>query len=327
MGTHSFGALAERYLNEHARRKKRSHKADERNLRKHVLPRWQNLPYTSIKRKDVIELVEALVSAGKPTLANRVQSLISSVFTFALDADLLEAHPCHRLRKRGVERVGQRTLSDAEIRLFWLGVVNLAKARRTGLGLRLALLTGARVGEIAGLCRNELEHIDDPARTAWIIPGSRTKNGRDHLIPLAPTARTTVMELQDLIGPEDQILFPTRSRRRAGPMRPNSLTQAMDYFGRRLTGDDEVVRQWQIDPPTPHDLRRTVETRLAELRIPKEIRDRVLNHVSGDVGSKHYNRYDYADEKRDALIRWSTALSVVLDPSVISFVEASKGRI
>ena len=38
--------------------------------------------------------------------------------------------------------------------------------------------------------------------------------------------------------------------------------------------------------------------------MPKEIRDRCLNHVSSDVGDKHYNMYDYSDEKRDALTRW-----------------------
>ena len=72
----TFQALADRYLDEHARRKKRSADADERNLRLHVLPKWKNRPYAEIARRDVIELVEGLVTAGKPTLANRVQALI-----------------------------------------------------------------------------------------------------------------------------------------------------------------------------------------------------------------------------------------------------------
>ena len=113
-GDKSFGALAERYLEEHARRRKRSHAVDQRNLKNHVLPRWKNRAYASIKRADVIELVEDLVSNGTPTLANRIQSLISTVFTFALDAGLVEFNPCHRLRKRGQENVGRRVLSDAE---------------------------------------------------------------------------------------------------------------------------------------------------------------------------------------------------------------------
>jgi integrase len=337
-GTKTFSALAERYLAEHARRKKRSHKADERNLRKHVLPYWGNRAYAGIKRADVIERLEALVTAGKPTLANRVQSLISSVFTFAMDADLVEANPCHRLRKRGIENIGYRVLSDDEIRLFWPGVVEIPRSRHTGLGLRLALLTAARVSEVAGISRGELEHISDPGKAAWIIPGSRTKNGREHLIPLSPLARATVIDLLELLEPEQQFLFPTRSRR-GGAMQGNSLTQAMDYFSGRVAGElsdnlsrnaGEAMRTWKLDPPTPHDLRRTVETRLAELRVPKEIRDRVLNHIPSDVGSKHYNRHDYADEKRAALTRWSAAISSILEGrpggSVIDLATARRDR-
>ena len=51
---------------------------------------------------------------------------------------------------------------------------------------------------------------------------------------------------------------------------------------------------------------------MAGLGIPKEIRDRVLNHISNSVGDKHYNRHDYAAEKLDALTRWDRALSVIL---------------
>ena len=89
----TFGALAKRYLDEYSRRRKRSSEGDERNLRKHVLPQWERRRFEDIRRKDVIELVEGIVTDGKPTLANRVQSLISGVFTFAMDADLTEVIP------------------------------------------------------------------------------------------------------------------------------------------------------------------------------------------------------------------------------------------
>ena len=59
------------------------------------------------------------MTAGKPTLANRVQALISSIFSFAMDADLVTGNPCARLRRRGVETVGRRVLSTEEIRQFW----------------------------------------------------------------------------------------------------------------------------------------------------------------------------------------------------------------
>ena len=319
----TFGALAQRYLKEHSERKKRTHKADSRNLRLHVLPHWADRPLSSIRRADAIDLIEGLVTAGKPILANRVQSLISHMFTFALDAALVESHPCYRLAKRGVENVGRRVLSDSEIRLFWNGIVEAPIARRLGLALRLALLTGTRISEVMGLCRKELHEITDPARSAWIIPGTRTKNGRDHLVPLTELARETILELLAMIEPGEQYLFPTPQR--PGPLPGKTLTKRMETFGQRLIGDDDAARTWRADMPSPHDLRRTVETRMAALRIPLEIRDRVLNHVTRGVGSKHYNLHDYVDEKREALARWSLALTAILHGTGATVVPLARG--
>jgi integrase len=92
----------------------------------------------------------------------------------------------------------------------------------------------------------------------------------------------------------------------------------MKNFGRRLSGDLPAVRTWRAELPTPHDLRRTVGTRLAELRVPKEVRDGILNHAARDVGSKHYNLHDYADEKREALTRWSRALTEIMAPHIVA---------
>jgi len=313
-GAKTFGALADRYLKEHAYRHKRpaGAEADRRNLSKHVLPKWGNRPYATIRRADVIALVEGIIDAGKQTLANRIQALVSKVFSFALDASLRDDHPCHRLKMRGVERVGRRVLSDAEVLLFWNGIVIPARARPTGLGLQLALLTGCRIGEIAGIARAELHDIANPASAAWLIPGTRTKNKRDHMVPLAPLARGIVLELLETIPPTEEFLLPTRSSRRAGPITGNTLTRTMVHFTRRVTGDDDAARTWRADPPSPHDLRRTMETRLSALGVAKEVRDRVLNHVQGDVGSKHYNLHQFVAEKRAALMRFEGALTAIL---------------
>jgi integrase len=313
-GAKTFGTLADRYLKEHADRHKRpaSAAADRRNLRKHVLPKWQNRPYAAIRRADVIELVEGIIATGKPALANRVQALISKIFSFATDASLRDDNPCHRLKKRGAESVGRRVLSDAEISLFWNGIVTSSSVRQSGLGLRLALLTGCRVSEITGMSRAELNDIANPANAAWLIPGTRTKNKRDHLVLLAPLACGIVLDLLGMIPPAEQFLFPTRSRRRAGPIAGSTLTKAMAYFTRRTTGDDDAVGTWRADPPSPHDLRRTMETRLSALGVAKEVRDRVLNHVQGDVGSKHYNLHQFVAEKRAALMRFEAMLTAIL---------------
>ena len=74
-------------------------------------------------------------------------------------------------------------------------------------------------------------------------------------------------------------------------------------------------KSWKADPPTPHDLRRTFATRLAELGVAKEDRDACLNHTPTDVGSKHYDLYERAKEKRAALNLWAKSLAAILDTS------------
>jgi len=288
----TFQALSDRYLTEYAQRKKKSADQDERNLNLHVLPKWRDRDFTMLRRADVIELVESILSTGKPVLANRVQSLVSVVFSFAVDSDLIDANPCTRLRKRGEERAGERVLTDPEIRLFWHKVVEAPASRQTGLGLRLALLTGVRVGEVAGIQPSELEHMGDPARAVWTIPKSRTKNGRDHIVPLTPMALEIVRELI--------------------PVAPGTYAAAMERIAARLPGNEPAHKTWIDEPPTPHDLRRTFRTRLPQLGVAADIRDRLMNHIPTDVGTKHYDRYQYLDEKRGALKAWQSSLQSIL---------------
>lgn len=306
----TFQGLAERYLDEHARRKKRSADADERNLRLHVLPKWRHRRFDEIARKDVIELVEGLVSAGKPTLANRVQALISSIYSFAMDADLVNGNPCARLRRRGVEAIGRRVLTNDEIRLFWPGIVQKPVSHRVGLALRLILLTGCRPGEAAGIARNELENVAEKGRARWILPATRSKNGRAQLVPLSEPARRTVLSALDLTDDDEPYLFPSRAVKGA-PITAHALAVAMARFA--AGADRKAGKSWQAEPPSPHDLRRTVATRLAELGVTKEDRDAVLNHTPRDVGKRHYDLYDRELEKRRALELWARTLCAIIE--------------
>jgi integrase len=307
----TFAAVAERFMVEHSRRKKRSADGDDRNLNLHVLPKWKSRQIEDIRRADVIELVEGLVTSGKPVLANRVQSLISSVFSFALDADLLSANPCGRLRKRGEETAGTRILSDLEIRLFWRRSLLSPVSRGTGLAMRLQLLTGARPSEAAEIDLHELKAPDSDDGASWIIPGERTKNKRTHLVPLSPMALAVVRSAREIIDEDDVFLFPSPIKRTA-PIDGHALAVAM----RRMSESDKLTglgsKTWKADPPTPHDLRRTFATRLSELGIAKEDRDACLNHTPTDVGSKHYDLYERLKEKRAAMNLWAATLSDII---------------
>ncbi|MBM1171265.1 tyrosine-type recombinase/integrase [Microvirga arabica] len=340
--TRTFGALASRYLQEHAYRFKRSAFRDDRNLELHVLPHWRDRRFDEIRRSDVIALLEGMVSGGLGTQANRIQALISKVFSFAVDCELLGANPCTRLRKRGVEKVNERVLSDAELRLFWAGIVLPPVSHQAGLALRIAATTAARVSEIAEAARDEFQYLDDPARSAWILPAARSKNGRAHYVPLVGLAREAVLEAFKLAG-EYTWLFPSSTVADA-PIKGHALSVAMMRFragleleknpalgGRKKAPEERLQRReakatllasatharaiesWRKVPPTPHDLRRTLNTRLSELGVVREDREAVLNHTPKGVNAVHYDLYDRAREKRRALSLWDDALSSILE--------------
>jgi integrase len=316
--TRTFQALADRYLKEHAERHKRPRSAEEdrRNLKVHILPKWGKRDFRNIRRADVIELIESIVSTGKHAAGNRVHSLISKIFSFAIDADLLEANPAARLRKRGVENAGRRVLEDDEIRIFWRGIVLKPASRPVGLALRLALLTAARANEVAGARKTEFQNLDSLEHATWTIPGERTKNKCSHLIPLSPLALETVNAAIELTGDDDEFLFPSRLSGR-GSIDRHSLATAMIRFGGSLKGAN--AKTWKQDPPSSHDLRRTANTRLAKMGVSKEVRDRVLNHVSSrrDPEGKNYNLYEYRTEKAAALNRWADEIANVIKPAVL----------
>ncbi len=82
-----------------------------------------------------------------------------------------------------------------------------------------------------------------------------------------------------------------------------------------MKGNTGALKTWKAEPPSPHDLRRTLRTRLSALGVSKEDRDAILNHTPTDVGTKHYDLYDRAKEKRQALTLWNDALVELLGRS------------
>jgi integrase len=330
----TFGAVSARYLTEYAEREKaaRSAKEDRRLLDKHILPKWQarragvvdtfggwrERPIDAIRRADAIELVEGLIAAGKPTLANRVHALASKVFTFAIDSDICENNPFLKLAKRGAESVRSRVLTDREIRLFWHGVTRAPVSRPIGLALRLVLVTVLRPGEVAALERPEIEALDDPARALVRLRAARLKRTRkrsrapprDQVQPLSALARALVIEACELAGDSGH-LFPARSR--PGAISEGALAKAMRRFVENLDpGSDPAAATLQADRPTPHDLRRTGSTRLRGLRVPSEVRDAILGHTPKTVRGIHYEWHDATPEVREALDAWAGVLAAIV---------------
>ena len=151
-------------------------------IARHLLPSWGPLPLRSITRAHVHEMLDTVTGKGLTGGVNRVQALISRMFTVALDRQLVDAHPAARVIKRFTETPRDRVLSDDELRQLWTGLD--AQPGEASDAMRLRLLLGQRGGETAGLAWSEL----DLEAAIWTLPRPRTKNSKPHSVGLPPTA-------------------------------------------------------------------------------------------------------------------------------------------
>lgn len=156
----------------------------------------------------------------------------------------------------------------------------------------IILFCGLRSSEVTQMPRAEL----DIKHRVWNLPPTRSKNGKWHAIPLTDWTLEIIERLM-AVNPRKSYLFPNGT----GADRPEHST-SLGHAVVRLVSDLEM-ENW-----TPHDLRRTCKTWAGQAGLSKEIRDRLQNHSLSDVSSKHYDRYLYLDEKREALLKWEEFL-------------------
>lgn len=265
--------------------KKKTWEDDEAAIDLHLRDAWGKLPLKDITRQLVHERLDALVSQGLTVGVNRIQALISRVFTVAMDRGLVDANPAHRIIKRFKERPRTRVLTDAEVRTLWAGLD--ARPGAAADALRLRLLLGQRGEETAGALWSE---VDLQAAT-WSLAGARTKNGRPHVVALPTTALAIFKRRRKLVKQEEPRVFP-----------------ALDLTANEHT-DLSVIHGGSYEWT---DLRRTVSTRLAELGYDDSTIGRVLNHARVTVTAKHYNQHAYVEEIRQALSAWDVELQRVI---------------
>lgn len=325
--------LSEEYMTRHAKLNKResSWKEDERLFQKNVLPLWGDKKANEIRKRDCIELLEYFMD--RPALCHNILKLTRKMFNFAIEKDILEFSPFTGIKPPVQINHRERVLSEDEIRAFWTTELPKASMSAEVKGiLKLALLTGQRIGEICGISTREIDgHW-------WTIPTERTKNGITHRVYLTKSA------LDVLTKQEGEFYFPSPKN---GQPDENGVPQychidenAVAYAIRRNLKDykprrpikGETVRMVKVAEEkkmamehfTPHDLRRTCATFLAQLGFSDEVIDAVLNHKKMGV-IKIYNRHKYDLEKQKALEAWERKLNSIINKTIGNVISIDTG--
>jgi integrase len=292
--SHTFGGLVERYLGrQRGELRQGSFREVSRHLETHSRP-LHALPVDTVDQRIVAGRLASIETSSGAVTANRVRATMSAMFTWGMKEGLVRANPAMLTNKRQ-EKPRDRVLTDNELLLVWQALGD----SQYGVIVKLLMLTGQRASEIAGLRWDEI----DPERNVIALPGSRTKNGRPHEIPMAATVRSLLLS-QPRVDDRD-LLFGKGS----GPFSGFSRRKdALDAHITKLNG--KALAPWVL-----HDLRRTAATRMADIGIAPHIIEAVLNHVSGHKGGVAgiYNRAQYGAEKAQALARWDEHIASVVE--------------
>ena len=296
----TFDDLFNQWIERRAKLHKRTWASDVWLYNKHIKDRIGHESAADLARRDIIGHLTDIASDASPIQSNRCLSIISVVYSWGLSVELVEAHPALRIPKPGVETVRDRVLSHAEIAALWNALGDIISERREGMTPRLArltqvlMLTGQRKSEVANLPVSEI--VGD----AWIIPAARMKAKRQHLVPLAPLAQATIrVAIAD--STPSPLVFPGRD---GGLLEPMSSGHAFTRLTTALG-----IKNIRL-----HDLRRTMASEMGRLGVPEQIISRVLAHTQSGITARVYNLHSYANDKRDALLRWEAELMRIAAP-------------
>ncbi len=292
-----------------------------------ILPRIGAKRIGDVTKNDILVILDAIVDRGSPITANRCFAVLRKFFNWACDArGLIVVSPCKGIEAPAAETSRDRVLEDDEVRL--------ASRAFHAIGWpfgpigKLLLLTGARRSEIAEASWQEI----DLAAKTLTLPGSRTKNGEPHEIPLSDAAVEIIKALPRIEGKAGLVFSTTGATPVSGFSRSREVIERAMVAELRKAAIERGDDPEKVEAPKPwtlHDLRRTCASGMASLKIAPHVIEAVLNHKSGSIKgvAAVYNRYNYSAEKRAALEAWGRYLdAIVSGENASNVVDLAKAR-
>lgn len=279
--------LIARYEAEHLPRLAPRNAADQRSmLRKLVEPEWKARRVDEITPTEVERLL-ARIAEGRarpskasaksrrkrdlaparptPIRANRVGEVLRKLFGLAVQWGMRADNPASGFYRR-LETERERFLSAEEITRL-AAALDAAEDQRAASIVRMAMLTGARLGEIRAA---RFEHFDLHLGV-WTKPAATTKQRRVHRVVISSDAADLVRLRRAAVPPGCPWLFPGDVLDAAGA--PTQPVTEIRRFWRAIQAAAELpgVRV--------HDLRHTFASLLASGGLSLEMIGKLLGHT------------------------------------------------
>ena len=280
---------------------------DKRILKKlHV--RLGKRPLSEITPPEMLSVLRSIEKQGTHETAHRALGLAGRIYGYALSTGKAMGDPTAGLRaalKPVVTRSRSAITDPKQVGQLMVDIDSYTGAPVTRLALKLLALTFTRPGELrkAQWCEIDLEN------SQWVIPATRMKMRREHVVPLSSQAVLILTELHRLTGQGD-LVFPNSRRT---PLSENAFTYALKKLG--YTGKVHH----------PHGFRSTASTLLHEHGFPAEVIETQLAHARKGV-SGIYNRSHLLPKRRKLMQFWSDHLDSLAAAAKVSAINSKAGR-
>jgi hypothetical protein len=265
-------------------------------FKNHVPAELKSTPARNVTDERFADALRKVFSSGKQRSSGALRSYLLAAYNTALKARLDTKIP-PRFKDFQINinplaaipavsgNAGTRVVTDDELRTFIEGL----DSRETDHAILLNLLTGGQ--RMAQLLRaTSADWQADTCTLRLFDAKGRRKTPRIHLLPVGPMAAQIISSRIQCAGNRKQL-----------------FSLDVQTPGKRVKS---VCIAREIKPPfNLRDLRRTVETKLASLKVSKDVRAQVLSHGIGGVQDKHYDMHAYLDEKHAALVTWEKWLT------------------
>jgi integrase len=278
-----------------------------------ILSKHGDLEVKDWGRSEFFKVVDPMKRKGHNRSANVLLSLTKQMMNYAVVRDMVDRNPLDGLTKKKVggddverdrvlckyENPDTHEVVPDELAQLFKKLPDSGLSDMSQIAIYLCLATCCRIGELLKAKWSDV----DMGTAQWRIPEENSKNGKPHMVNLSDFARYHFARLHEISGGHKWV-YPARNG--VGHIDPKAVTkqttdrqraEGSQLAGRSKNSESLILPRGKW---TPHDLRRSGATMMAELGVMGAIIERCLNHTEANRVKRIYNRHSPREQMAEA---------------------------
>jgi integrase len=251
----------------------------------------RKVPVASVT-PDLIESTLADLWVKRPAQARRALAMFERVLDYAKAKGLRVGdnpaswrgmHEYRFPRRQKTDRKHYAAMPYTQISSFMKSLRQKQSRSSAAMALEFLILTAARSGEVLGMTWDEI----DWDQKLWTMPATRTKQGREHVVPLSGRAME-LLKLEQQWSPGSEFVFTGYKRSR---LAEKAMVWVLKSMNREVTvhGFRSTFRDWAGDTTS----------------FAREHIEECLAHAVGNGVERAYRRQNGLDKRRVIMEAWA----------------------